>query len=472
MWTKLVMVALSIVAIIAGVGYEIVTVGDVFIVAVLLTVIAVLAVVIILLLNNLEAYFIEVPKGATTFINAGENLKEIWPNIGGHKMSDVEDIEGRRWLVSSNSENDWINAFFHNSNPRTIWFQKWLWNRLGVRFISIFWPQVHRHAFDIRSRKRLLEGADVDTGASLKTRVVDTKGPEDTASSTVVKSLLFLVPRPVYLEGIELGGDNSKINLLLQPIYQQVIPTLPVYYFKGDFFTQLDAVVESVVVDFCATHRVTVKDDKGKDKEEPLTYAHWLKLAKTGDESLLGQRLYEINATKSYRNELDAKPERKKLVEHLDKVTKSKLAEKTSDDVKKIAPSGIIQRFGFALVSFRLIGWEPHDDTKDLAKALLAKETQAHTADGVRQKAYGERDAKVANATGDSSLVTQVMTALKAHDVDANVAAGVLGTMVRTKNIGDSNITTYVEGGASATVMVPASAPATPVTPTSTTTTP
>ena len=64
------------------------------------------------------------------------------------------------------------------------------------------------------------------------------------------------------------------------------------------------------------------------------------------------------------------------------------------------------------------------------------------------------------------------MTALKAHNVDANVAAGVLGTMVRTKNIGDSNITTYVEGGASASVMVPTSAPATPVTPTSTTTTP
>ena len=469
---------------------------EILIVLVLLALVVGLTIGIILMLTNLGAYFTKIARGTTAFITAGDTLQEILPNIVGYKMSDTVDMEGQLWLVPETDKDVQVAAPLRASMPGTVWFQKWLWTK-GVKFISLLWPHTRIHKFDIREggRRRVKARNEVGADAPLRSRVVDSIGP------TVVNSLLFLAPRPVYMEGVELAGDNSKIDLLLLPVFRQVIPELPVFNLKGDFFTLLDAAIEASVVDFFAKHRVAVYKGKNKDdpetgrlakdsyslpqndteaatykgiyEESPLTYAHWLKLTKAGEGSPLEKSLRHLNVSREYVKKLENE-NITELVEYIrsDLVHADDATDIPVGNVAQMIPNGIVPRFGYALVSFRIVEWEPHKDTEPLAKALLAKETELHTAEGVRQKAYGERDAKVANATGDSSLVTQVMTALKAHNVDANVAAGVLGTMVRTKNIGDSNITTYVEGGASASVMVPTSAPATPVTPTSTTTTP
>lgn len=418
---------------------------EILIVASLLAIIAVLAIAIILLLANLGVYFMKIAQGTTAFISTGDSLKAILPNVGGFKMSKDEDLDGRHWLVPEKNDEERIVGLFHNSLPKTVWFQKWMWKTLGVRFISWVWPHTHRHTFNIRSRKRLLEGSEVKSDMSLKDRVVDSPAPE----GTIVDSLLFSVPRPVYMDGVQLAGDNSRINLLLQPIYRQVIPAIPVYYLKGDFFTLLDAALEAAVVDFFATHRV---------EGCPLTYSHWLKLPKSGGNSPLELHLRHLNVSKAYRNKLKRNGE---LVRYIDELTggELKLIHESVDEVKKIAPSGIIPRFGFAMVSFRIVDWDPHKDTVDLAKALLAKETELHTAEGVRQKAFGERDALIERAKGESSRFDQLMKALIEKGVDANVAAEVVRTQLRTENIGgkDSKITTYVEGEASASVMVSAS---------------
>lgn len=421
------------------------------IIGLLVVVIPVLAIIIILLLANLGAFFTKIAQGTTAFISAGDSLKAILPNVGGYRMSDEEDLDGRHWLIPEEDEEKRTEKLFHNSLYGTEWFQRWLWKAFGVRFISLFWPHVDIHRFDIRKggRRRIEARAEVGQDAPLRSRVVDSPEP------TVVDSLLFLVPRPVYLEGVELAGDNSRVNLLLLPVYRQVIPSLPVYYLKGDFFTLLDAAIKAAMVDFFASHRI--------EDGSPLTYSNWLKLTKAGEGSPLEQRLRHLNVSDEYIGKLE-----KQGKDELADYVKNHLIPRgpsvtPSRDLAGMIPSGIVPRFGFALVSFRVVEWEAHSSTVALANSLLARETELHTAEGVRQKAYGERDAKVANATGDSSLVTQVMTAFKAHGVDANVAAGVLGTMVRTKNIGDSNLTTYVEGGGTAaSVMIPASPPSTP----------
>lgn len=416
-----------------------------------------LVILIILLLAYHDAYFTKVDQGTTVFINAGGSLKEILPNVSGFKLSKMKDIEGQRWLISEEDlkedkeeekKQKRLNELFNKSPPSTRLFQKWLWETFGVRFISPFWPQVKRHSFDIRSRKRLLEGSDVPPDTSLKDRVVDSPS----LNGTIVDSLLFLVPRPVYLHGIQLPGDNSRINLLIHPIYRQIIPALPVYHLKGDFFTQLDAALESSVMDFFATH-----------SGGTLNYVAWLKLPKGGGNSPLEEHLRTLNFSKSYRSKLVGE-EKSELVTYIDKLTGNEFAQlgnAQEDNSKNEVGSGIVPRFGFALISFRIVDWEPHLDTKPLAEALLAKQTEFHRAEGVREAAYGKRDADIAIADGEAARFKKPIEAITGLGVTKDVAADVLRTDLRTRNIGgkDSKIVTYVEGGEQrSSILVPSSA--------------
>lgn len=393
-------------------------------------------------------WFMRIAQGTTAFISAGDKLKSILPNVGRFKMSTQEDLEGRHWLIPAKDNAEAEEAFFHNCLPGTVWFQKLLWRKAGIRWISILWPYTRRHTFDIRSRKRLLEGADGAEGTPLKRRVVDSLDKDGKRESTVVDSLLFVIPRPVYLEGVVIAGDNSKINLLLLPVFRQVIPSISAYYLRGDFFTLLDGAIEAGTVDFFASYRVN---------GEPMTYADWLKLPKSGAHSPLEHHLYQLNINKKYYEDLKGAGGRDELVNYLNDITHGKFFEHSGGEVEEKIPSGLIPRFGFAMVSFRLIEWEPHGDTKDLARAFLARETEFYTAQGVRQKAEGERDAILKRAEGESSRYERLATALVGKGVTPDVAARVVETQLRTENIRDSNVTTYVEGGSSASIMVPAS---------------
>ncbi|MGM0482851.1 MAG: hypothetical protein ACQEP6_03255, partial [Patescibacteria group bacterium] len=161
---------------------------------------------------NMKWYFTRIEKGSTVFINKGDDKKDIWPNVGGFRMSEAEDPEGRRWLIKTYDVEDWEDGFFHNEPMFLKPFQKIIWRRFGIRFMSVFWPQVKRHSFTI-DRKQMKEHKK---DSPLSERVVQSPNP------STVDSLLFLVPRPIYIEGVELAGDNSKVSLLLLPIFQQV----------------------------------------------------------------------------------------------------------------------------------------------------------------------------------------------------------------------------------------------------------
>src|SRR3989344_4497099 len=93
------------------------------IVAGLLALIAVLVIVSILLLTSLGAYFMKIAQGTTAFISTGDSLKAILPNVGGYKMSGVDDLEGRHWLVPAANEEERMKTFFHRSLLGTVWFQ-------------------------------------------------------------------------------------------------------------------------------------------------------------------------------------------------------------------------------------------------------------------------------------------------------------------------------------------------------------
>src|SRR3989344_5056153 len=146
-----------------------------------------LTIVIILLLSNLGAYFTKIAQGTIVFINTGDTLRSIWPNVSGYRMSQDRDLDGQQWLIPEKNEEGQEEAFFRDSHPGTRWFQKLLWKRFGIRFISWFWPHNRVHSFDlgIGGRKRIKERDAINEDAPLRSRVVDSPEP------TVVDSLLF-----------------------------------------------------------------------------------------------------------------------------------------------------------------------------------------------------------------------------------------------------------------------------------------
>ncbi|MBU6321758.1 hypothetical protein KGO04_04510 [Patescibacteria group bacterium] len=445
---------------------------------VLLVLVVVLSIVLLTALARRDAYFTMIVQDTTKFISVGESLKSILANVTGFKLSTALDLDNRQWLIPAKSEADWFGAFFRDA--RVVWFQKLLWKRLGIRFFGFLWPQVHVHWFDIRSMRTVKDPppTNPDAPPPVRSRIVEVH-PDNTR----VNELRFMVPRPVYLEGIDLGEDNAKINLVLLPIYRQVIPALPVYTLQGNFFTLLDAAIEAAVVDFAASHRVAVYKALGPDgnenpkagqfaadsidqvpaderdlcEESPLTFALWLKLTKAGEGSPMERRLRNLNVSRRYLEDLRVKPGAEELVEYIEKsLIQGELTPIATERLRELIPSGIVPRFGFALVSYRLVAWEPHPDTKPLADALREKETNLHAAEGVRQKAYGERDAALAAATGQRAKYNLV-DALIEKGVDANVAATVLREQIRTENVRDSKLNTWVEGGSGVTPVVPIS---------------
>jgi len=445
-----------------------------------------LLIAIVLMLANLGYYFTKVPQGATVFINAGDSMKAVWPNVGGYGMSSCDDLDGRRWLIPQKYiANGDSGDMFYNSLWGTEALQRWLWKQFGVKFISWFWPHIHVHKFDIRKggRRRIkarteFEGSKDD--APLKSRIVDSEEKSE------VDSLLFLSPRPVYVEGVELAGDSSRVNLLLIPVFRQVIPVLPVYYLKGDFYTLLDAAIEAAMVDFFAKHRVAVKkvgeefefagdsaDAKNSSLgESPLTYGYWIKMNK-GEHSPLENSLRHLNVTPEYLVKMEEAKGKEELVRYIkeelmppEESVAAPLNNGSDSIPKKVSgmiPNGIVPRFGLALVSFRIVEWEAHSTTKAFADAFLASEKEKQLARGSREKAYGERDALIALGKGQAAMGEEFLKMLTQKGVAPNVAAQVLATKLRTENIGGSRITTYVEGGGTRTsVMVPAGADSAP----------
>lgn len=429
--------------------------------AFLMALTAVLSIIVILMLADIDAFFTKPPLGATTFINEGEDLKEIVPNVKGFMLSDAKDPHGRRWIITEKEGKKSKDAVFSNSLSGTVWFQKWLLKARGVKFMGFFWPHAHVHKFDLRKGGvRRVESPkatdDKNKLQPLRNRVVD----DD--ERTKVDSLLFVSIRPIYLELVELAGDNSSVNLLYQAIYRQVIPVIPVYDMKGDFYTALDAAAEAEIIDFFSTHKE--RDDDGK--EVPLTYKRWLELAKAGVEAPLMRHMRNFNISPGYWKKLENEKEKyAELIEYVknegwEPVPKPlKKTPKTPEDQSQetllgsagdeAKAMGIVPRFGFALVSLRLIGYEPGDEsTRNLVKAILAREVKFHEAKGVREEAEGKKDGDIKIAEGEAARMKRPVEDLIGLGVTADVAAGVVETSIRTANIAGqgSKITTYIEG--------------------------
>lgn len=415
--------------------------------------ILILLYVLSLILAYLGWQFTRIEKGHTVFITQGDDLKVVWPNVGSHRMSWAADSNGWHWLVKDDNEDNRDKSFYYKVLPGTGWLQKLLWTRLGIRFVSILWPHIRVHEFK-PDRRRIT--ADTGGGKPIRERIIASE-----EQGKPVRSLLFIVPRPVYVDGVELAGDNSKINLLFLVVFQQVIPALPVYYLEGDFFPLLDAAVEAALVDFGATHTMMNEDDK----LSYLTLGSWLKLPKA-EGSPIEKHLRRINVSRKYYEDLETDHSRKELFEHLKQLIDGPPEELASPKTQEKIGSGIIPRFGFALASVRLVAWEPHQDSKDLYEALRAEETERRKAAGLIQKAIGEKRAFEERGTGEGGRYERLLKALTDKGVDPHKAAEVVQTQIEMEKLHGAGVSTYVRN-APAGVMVPASVSTPPFSPSS-----
>ncbi|MBI2097648.1 MAG: hypothetical protein HYT46_01810 [Candidatus Vogelbacteria bacterium] len=428
-----------------------------------------LSIILMLILAGLQWHFTRIEKGNTAFIVRGDDMKAIWPNVGGHRMSSDEDLDGRRWLIRTDSDTKIRETFTRDMLPETRWLQNKLWDWFGIRFVSWFYPQVRVHKLKL-DVTRLKEESRVETGKTLRERL---EGDTET-----IYSLRFLVPRPMVIEGVELAGDNARINLLVLAIFRTVIPSLPIFYYKGRFFPLLDAGVKAGIINFCANYKfpVPVLDERGEpvfDKNgktqltrgESLTYELWLRLDK-GVDSPIQKSLLGLNVGKDFYDSL-VREKKTELVDHIKLLLGGKEPEEIPDAVKEKMPFGFIRQHGFALQSIEVIDWEAAEETKDLSSALRAKQTAFHKAKGVREEAYGRRDAVEAVGNADAArigkMVEAVVRSLEAKGVLPDQIAEVIKSVFQAEQLKQiPNLQTLILGGAGTMAMVPTSMPIPP----------
>src|SRR3989344_5003240 len=63
-----------------------------------------LTIVIILLLSNLGAYFTKIAQGTVVFINTGDSLRSIWPNVSGYRTAQAKDLEDQQRPIPEDAD--------------------------------------------------------------------------------------------------------------------------------------------------------------------------------------------------------------------------------------------------------------------------------------------------------------------------------------------------------------------------------
>lgn len=123
--------------------------------------------------------------------------------------------------------------------------------RVGARYYG-FWPFNSIHQFEIEKQYENLSGT----------------GPENWVRSGgkfSVRALRYTFPRPYVFTDIELA-DRWTISLKLVVKFEVVDPYIPVYVFRGDFFTQAGSILEGAVIDELLKYNIG--DFIGKPKGE------------------------------------------------------------------------------------------------------------------------------------------------------------------------------------------------------------
>lgn len=186
--------------------------------------------------------------------------------------------------------------------------------------------------------------------------------------------------------------------------FRVVNPYIPIFVYKGKFFQLLEAAIRSAVIDFCA--------------DESMTYEKFVRTEKSSG-TPFSARIVDIN-------------------EHSAK-----------------APEGIRKAFGIEVVEAWVHDFDIVPEDKQFADAARIEQIRKFEAGAAIQRAKGEAQARRLNAAAEGMRYKTLAASLTKLGVDPNMAAEIVGQQVRTENIRDSRLTTWVEGGGTAVPTIP-----------------
>ena len=125
--------------------------------------------------------------------------------------------------------------------PKTLWkkMRKFLREHWGFYWVSLFYPLRKIHEFNIW-KARLVGTTGLPIGERIQT------DPEMVPVSYLLRSF----PRPILVKEIEFK-DRFTANLLVLANFLVVVPKIPVFILKDEFFQQLEALVANAVITYC-----------------------------------------------------------------------------------------------------------------------------------------------------------------------------------------------------------------------------
>ncbi|MEK7185723.1 MAG: hypothetical protein AAB726_03805 [Patescibacteria group bacterium] len=198
--------------------------------------------------NNQQAT--SVKEGTMKFKVAGGELVEIIPNVPGYVL--VRDENGFDILMPEDKARAEGEEILR-SGPIARWFQK----KFGFWWVSIFYPAIKIHRFEI-FKSRLTTGKKVAGDGAENRSILDVIEDEDEPS--LVHELRWRFPMPVGIAGVE-SKDRLRIDILLLCTFQVIMPAIPIFIFNADFFKILRAAVSAAVINEVRSMHYTSRDD-------------------------------------------------------------------------------------------------------------------------------------------------------------------------------------------------------------------
>lgn len=251
--------------------------------------------------------------------------------------------------------------------------------RWGFFWVSWFYPQTHIKWIEI-IHKRLKTGRELVSAGLARNRPASLADQFDRVEKLPSPFLMWKFPRPILVSDVEFA-DQLRADLLVQAVFQVVIPYIPVFVLKDKLHEILESAVMGAVIDYARTIR----------------YNDFVKTTKTGMGSdFFLKAISQVNL----RTEIQAPstPNALRLAKEGD---------------------GLVEKFGVAVID----GWlEDYQQMESEAqKALEAQELNRlrGEAEITRQTKLGQ--AGLAKAGLDAQAITLV----------GNARAGVLGAQVK-----------------------------------------
>ena len=342
--------------------------------------------------NKQQATFVD--EGTIEFVVAGGKLVKTFVNVDGFALTKSGKIKPLK-VEGDATRSDEIPETSDEIAEES-WLARQLRERWGFYWVSLFYPWVRIHKFEI-TKERLRTRGDIPDDTPLRARIEHEKDP------VKVDNLFFRFPRPYFFGSVE-TSDRFTTDVIVQVIFQIVDPYIPVFLYRGKFFSILETVVSGCVIDFLRSRTYTEFVAIGKGKDSPFS---------------------------TFVKELNTRPTLN-------------------------SPGGIIADFGIVILDAWVEEFSPAKGEKDVQDATKARELAILRGDADVEKA--KRDGKAAGlrTAGATAEIRQLGRAYGKMEPET---ARIVSAQIVSRNLGQGSLRVLAGNGLTPTINVDSDEP-------------